>query len=314
MILKALLLVLFSLIPVLAKADCESFRPWREALARPSSTPAERADQDTAEYLARERLANEIYTDYRQNRGDLTQIEKCLVQIPDRANFLSTVQRVFFDNTLNALARSNRPTLRRLMALLQTSPTNSNQMVFRLTGHFDGLHRMDKKAGFHRATKSIFMDVSQIPANEWPIVFVHEVLHALDQDLYTATETFSQQDRIVNFDAGSPRSQEWLIAGLDRGLLGEYRAWYFTLAIYREGLEEGLWTKIPWMEQLIAPKGSAQDQFLFAFLDPRFSDPVDGPFSQPKVAAALAQLRARLRISGAPELGSLGQLFQVPTL
>lgn len=74
--------------------------------------------------------------------------------------------------------------------------------------------------------------------------------------------------------------RNWLLAGLDRGLLAEYRAWTATFQIYLQGKEEGLWSSRPWLEIILNEwdRKESLEKFTFHYLDQNSMDPQDGFF------------------------------------
>jgi hypothetical protein len=166
------------------------------------------------------------------------------------------------------------------------------------------------RAGVQRATRSFYLNIEKIPANEWLVVFIHEMLHGLDEDLYEALKIQSQEWRWNLYDSklDSDLAQflTWIRATLDLGLWGEYRAWYYTLLIYDEGLSEGLWSSIPWIDSAF---GKGRDALsVYQSLDVGFVDPEDGFFSNEPVRKMLKQVRTEARRSP-PPLGYLSRLF-----
>ena len=94
----------------------------------------------------------------------------------------------------------------------------------------------------------------------------------------------------------------WLLFGMDRGLLAEYRAWAATFKIYQEGLAIGLWTRRPWLDKILSQKRSEEkySEFSFRFLDARSADPTELIFSNRLIADGLKTLRQTLRDAPAP--------------
>jgi hypothetical protein len=89
------------------------------------------------------------------------------------------------------------------------------------------------------------------------------------------------------------------------------RAWTGTLAIYRRGLKENLWSRVASLEDVLAARraGEPLADFVFRYLDSRFRDPSEGPFARPPVRAALRALRQELSEGRLPrELGEIGEL------
>jgi hypothetical protein len=119
-------------------------------------------------------------------------------------------------------------------------------------------------AGYDRGTRSMYMDISKVPPNEWLVKLCHELLHSIDERVYQAVEDFADPDTLDEVirinknktDIAQLNPQEhkflmtWLGEGLNKGILAEYRAWALTDLIYRQGLSEGLWKPIAWIDRI----------------------------------------------------------------
>jgi hypothetical protein len=153
------------------------------------------------------------------------------------------------------------------------------------------------------------MNFNLVKPDEWPLVFLHEMLHSVDPMLKNAVHEYAELSR-------QGMSDEALLQGLHRGFLAEWRAWVVTLELYRRGLDKGLFRSNALMEKAL-PSGAARKmtfnhlkQYVFTRLDKSYVDPTTGPFASPDVRARLAQLRERLRHGEVPlELGALGELL-----
>lgn len=81
--------------------------------------------------------------------------------------------------------------------------------------------------------------------------------------------------------------------------------------IYDEGLIEGLWQKIDWLEAVKTERKSNEnlETFIYRFLNERSTDPADGVFSNALIKNALSSLRAQIVVTG--ELPPLGNLAEI---
>jgi len=185
-----------------------------------------------------------------------------------------------------------------------------------------------RTASFHRGYNSIFIDVQNIPSNDWLLRFVHEVSHSLDSELYNSIDIYNnealfqtlnswgQQGRSLNELSPELRKQldTWLMAGLSRGFLGEYRAWLATMVLYEEGLKDGTFKEFEWLEEIkkSRPPEISMRVHLLRFLSPSWEDPKKEIFSHAFIQQALKELRQKL--VDHPEripLGNLGQLLHL---
>ena len=96
-------------------------------------------------------------------------------------------------------------------------------LFFRLSSHSDKLRLPEgHRAGFHRGQDAIFMNFSHIPAADWLLVLVHELIHFADQKLRSAVVQFNalkpqvlsalNKDSLTLTDRG--KITAWLEAGL----------------------------------------------------------------------------------------------------
>ena len=189
------------------------------------------------------------------------------------------------------LARSSSPGIRRLL--------REKRVLTRVRILLDG----EGDGGLHRGDGHGFLNLATVPPNELPLIYLHEMLHALDPKVLEASRAY-----LRGSEASRQTGDElvrWLQAGLDRGLLAEWRAWTPTVRLYLEGRNENLWQKIPRVEEIIAARrsGEALGQTVFRFLDPRFPSPCEGIFATPLVGETLKTLRDEYRAGKRPLAG-----------
>jgi hypothetical protein len=312
---------------------CPELDPWvRELQALPpfATTPGWRSDRLQREWHSRRVVIHRLYEQYEQGAFDLERIEACLTS-PDlessKTDFFETLYFEFYERTLARLRHARSSGLRRFVDLTdRTYRDNRRRPLFRLTGHFDQNSPGSPFAGVHRASGSIYMDLSQIPRDEWYVIFIHEMAHKLDAQLAQATRDYSLNLGLLSeFELWAqrpslsdlpPEVREdldlWLISGLHRGLWAEYRAWYITFILYQEGVQEGLWKAIPRFETVLAGRPPAVNfaLYLYDHLVERAKMPNTGVYSSPIVREAIQQLLGQFRASDrTPELGSLGRIL-----
>jgi hypothetical protein len=306
---------------------CPLLAPWfaiKTQMQKDADTVQKRADFQASEFQVRESIAKQIFKNYQNHSLDLGQLNTCLASEPDKQNFLNTLQSAFYEGSLEALNNSKSPTVQRLLNTLR-SQLNGQAMLFRMINHYESAPDLVYKAGFYRGARSIFMNTDKIPANEWLLIFAHELTHSLDETLWASLDTYSQEEWVKSFADWSKkthRSQDlpsdireklnsWLSAGLDRGLWAEYRAWYVTLVIYMEGRQSGAWGPIGWADKILALRnpGESTAHLTYRYLDARFDNPTEGIFSLPLISQSLLELRASYRRSEKlPDLGSLQEI------
>lgn len=296
---------------------CQSLQAWSMMWQVPSSlqTISERQKFIDQEYSYREQLAESLFSNYLHGQIDFAQIEKCWVDLPMKESLLITLQAKFLLGSLQYLERSSSSVIKNFIQIFKNRYGSAQAASFKLVGHtqksIDGM-----KAGFHRADKSIFMDISKISRSEWMVILVHELSHSLDSEMNKSIPIYNNEAAVQKFvkwsQAGrhfqelNPREQQelsqWLEAGLSRGLFAEYRAWWATVQVYNAGLKDKLWEKIEWLEDL-------QSGSLYLNLDKNFKDPTESVFKNPLFQEGLAIVREKYRKDPAQlELGILDSL------
>jgi len=305
------LLLSVILIPT-SKADCEFLQNWKnanEALAKGRAKISERAQLLKEERVIRDKTIQDIFNGYLNETLKISNIETCLGQSPERQNFINTMNSIFYERTLQNLGRAKAPRISAFLKLLGEKFSDSLPL-FRLTGHYktekDG-DTPNLPGGFHRASGSVFMNISKIPSNDWTIIFIHELLHSLDEELWKAVEVYGHEDWIKEFEQWASKTEnfddlpadtqgrltQWIEAGLSRGFWGEWRAWTVSFAIYKQGLQEGLWKNIKWIDEILEKQKADEplEQFTYRFLDPRFKNPSDGFFKSKLMQNAVEKIR-----------------------
>lgn len=264
-----------------------------------------------------------IYTEYISNRisffpeKDIFEILdlECLSN-DDQNEVNQMLHSVFKEKTIDLIKSFGQKN--KIFAELIES--NKGQ-YFKLLGHYNEVAPNDKKGGFHRGNRSIFLNILKIPTNEWPIIFAHEHLHSLDLEMLKSVEEFSNKDLIkklitkaiavpdLNVWSTEEKHQlhEWLIHGLNRGFLGEYRTWTMTIILYQEALMNQQIQKIPWIEDILAKKHSHQklNHYILTYLSKKWTDPTDFPFNLKPISNSLIEIRKELlQEKNLPQLGT----------
>jgi len=319
--------ILLSIAPLSARAGaaCDFLAPWAGAeRAKPAHPSSIREAGESVEAVAAgiRSSADALYRLYRKGEVDERTLDDCfrsegLDASPDFDAFRNAVPGAFFRASLAEFLALRGPVTESFARALDERARTGNLVLFRLTGHSANLASpTDEKAGFHRGERSIFMDFGRIPANEWLLIFAHEYAHSLDPALSDAMPIFADPELRAKVDSLSRRTENvkalspeeladldrWLIAGLDRGYLAEVRAWALSFAIYEEGLADGAWKPIAWMDSMLRDRRRGETAIVFAarYLAPRFTDPeptgvAADLFSRVLVRTRLKQIRIRLR-------------------
>lgn len=294
--------------------DCSLISAWSQhKLTAPRTTLSERSQAAITDYDLRISTAGKIFQSYMN--GSLTPqfIQNCIPKT-DREQWLSSISQVFLKSSLVKLNSSKIKKLSELMQTVKAMSDAQGTTFFRATPHFPDDHSIESRnrAGVYRGSPSLFMNIDLIAPGEWLYLMAHELAHYTDPVLKSASEIWNQTETAKSiFELGKRHAslstlsadekkmlRNYLMAGLDRGLLAEYRAWIICFSIYEAGIKESLWGQIPWMQQILLLKQSRQswEAFTFGFLDKTFTDPeFSGLFSIKIVQEQYFELRQELR-------------------
>lgn len=258
-----------------------------------------------------ENAAHQVAQAYLKDSNAFVSALQCINDKRLESIFLPAVSRHLFQISLQSLQQTSSPILQRF-----ASAADKNQAQLRL---FDAVMRppitgAPESAGFDRSHGSVYMNLSKVTGGEWPLIFVHEIAHALDDRMSKAISEYNDRDlakRVAANPESNPDLDRWLKAGLDRGLLAEYRAWVVSLAAYQEARTSHAWASIAWVDELLAQQKPMEnlETFIFRYLDERFTDPTEGIFSLPSVQKRLKEMRAEFRRKTPPLEGTLNDIF-----
>ena len=281
------------------------------------------SDYQAAIYAEEKALAERIFERYQAGQLSPEFFGSCLGE-EDSTDLSSILPKVFFDASVAHLEVSKSITIQRFVAAIKEKQSRQNFVLMRLVGHLPkDLAPSNLPGGFHRGQQSIFINFAKIPPNEWLLIFSHEILHSLDArltqavidygaiaDIVSITKEFSSTQNLTSEQETA--IQKWINAGLDRGLLAEYRAWTLSFKIYQHGVKEKLWHPIVWVDRIL--QGQRADEplahYVLRFLDTRFTDPTDYPFSAAPVKDEFLKVRNNLRSQKSlPDLANLGDFM-----
>jgi hypothetical protein len=308
---------------------CASLQEWQQSQKAVQNPPISQLnsiavmkvvmDKERAERLKAAEKIVDLY--FLEGKKLGSSIQSCLANNPERSNFLYTLNSLFVNRSFDYLKRSQSPRVKKLMALVDKRYESKIPLIQMVNaGSKDP--KLAYKAGFHRGSGSIVMDMDLLQPSEWLLVFVHELLHAMDDEMSVAIGEFAKPEvpqflaqmnsENKNYDTWSlpeqKRSTHWVHAGLGRGLYAEYRAWVPTVLIYQEGLNDRLWGNIDWLDQVINANVNRDplNKFIYEFLDDRAENPTEGIFSLPIVRDLVIRVRHQVRSTNLyPKLGVL---------
>jgi hypothetical protein len=296
---------------------CAKLARWLDAEDRakaPNYTRQERHAWRKAAFAEKHRVAGLLFEDLLKGKLARGAIDSCVAGRPDYQDPLNFLQSQFLQKGLERLGRSAHPSIQAFLAMLQERFPGG--VLFRMTGHFREQSPSELMAGYHRSSQSIYMDWDKVPANEWLLILAHELLHSLDTRIWDGLEVAGLPENLRRVrklvrrntrfatlaEEDSRFLDHWVRAGLDLGLWAEFRAWLATLAIYEAGLQDRLWSPIPWMDRMVArcPAGPDRARCFYLYIDARSPDPTTGFVASPLVLQQIRKIRAEQRLWRSP--------------
>ncbi len=267
-------------------------------------------DEDNAKTARMQETARRAYALFRLQGTSLSMPLSCFASREDKDLYTALVNQVSLEESYLDLKQAKSQVIKDFVNQLAEKTQNGKYFPFVLAGHFFGQAPAAYRAGFNRSSGGIYMDVSQIPRNEWLVILSHEFIHNLDDRMTTAIEKFSDESTVSEVlriaQGPSPTANEltfvsaWIFEGLNKGLLAEYRAWVATDLIYQAGLEEGLWNRISWIDDFVNARDPQQRQIqilqklLELKQDPDFTKTIfQWPLLQTQYQKLIEALRAR---------------------
>ncbi|MDH4466871.1 MAG: hypothetical protein QE271_02330 [Bacteriovoracaceae bacterium] len=209
-------------------------------------------------------FANNFFNDYMKGKIDnhhLELIEECY-RDEEYQSINQEINLAFYNNTVEIIAKWGELS-HKFSKLLE----NSNSII-KIYGHNKPVKNLN--AGYDRGKLSIFMDITSIKPEEWPIHFIHEQVHALDKILRQSViyfgdpEIVDEIESIINNSLSAEKSGEndciltssqkeivskWCQASFERGIKTQMRAWSISTLLYLEAMNNNKITKIPWIEE-----------------------------------------------------------------
>lgn len=258
---------------------CDALEPWKQAIAARASLESwsplgdqlrKVSESWEQEYSVRTEVARNIFKAYLKGEMDLSGASACLEDTGEALDFMNSLRSVFYQESVGTLAKSQNPRVFRYLSLLSLFDSQGAWSLFDLRG-VGRLTPSEAVAGEHRRHQNIFMDFSKIQPTSWWIIFLHETLHRLDNNLYRASYFFStseNQNRVrqlaSQFKSVSQLSEgdaqfleEWVGWGFERGIVSEYRAWLQTFQIYQQLTSEKVIPRLEWLDNYLAGRDAS---------------------------------------------------------
>jgi hypothetical protein len=260
------------------------------------------------EYKARSTYLKELGILYLNGELENTYLDRDFKSLPNYQNIMNQFSVELLQLSIQKLQNSKIPDIQRMMAKYNSIYTQNSIPLFRITGaEIERESPTQEKGGFHRGNKSIFMDITRTNNKEWLFIFSHELFHALDEKLVESSVYFSTKDNLNEImmltmthdnlvelkSSQMMKLDKWILAGLNRGLFAEWRAWNFGLSIYSEGISEKLWGTIPFLENVLSFKDKNENTsvFIYRYLNERAKLSTEGFLGKPIIKEKIQEQR-----------------------
>ena len=211
------------------------------------------------------------------------------------------------------LTHSQNLTVRDYATRIVTTLDSGFIMPTKLFLHLGDHHPSEKPAGYDRSNKGIFFDLLEIDPAAFNIYLIHEFAHAFDPKLAQAINTFNDSQLTADIAAmvrskkqlaelsADDRSKldQYILAGLNRGILAELRAWITTSTLYLDLVNLGEQSPVGFMDQILGSNRSLTTQQLAQiwqeYLFKNFEKPNTNLFASPLLQEDLNVILNSLR-------------------
>lgn len=230
-------------------------------------------------------ISEQIYASFADESLDQDELSLCLASINDQS-FKHIASAHIRNEFISSLGRTQSPLLKTLLDDVYTS--NSSVII---SFHLDMEEDSNKRvASYHRTTKSIQLSLFRTSFNEAKLYLVHELVHKLDENalfrasldysnikvqkkLWSLAQDHEHPGQLENADRNL--LEQYLLNGLNRGLLAEFKAWSLSYRIYQEMMDHKEVEPIFWAERVLNKKLKNQSylDFIFSYYQANFTKP-----------------------------------------
>jgi len=262
-------------------------------------------------WKAHEILAEQIWQLFES--GELQKnkynIADCLQSPLNDQDLMLATNNIFLQKTFERLQKINPN-----MYFELNQKINFNQIVFQAFAFCEACQLQSKKilgekpAGYNLTTQALFMNIQTLSPEDWDVIFIHELGHHFDQTRKDSKQYFNiDQVKIIldlqkKYDRGErlddseiKQIDNWIMSGLNIGLLAEWRVWSFTLQYLDPVLNYQFGEKTKWLQNYKNLPSDIRYVELFKTLDRNFTNPATGLASHPLVLKRVQILRAQFR-------------------
>jgi len=262
-------------------------------------------------WKAHENLANQIWNLY--NKGELPaqgmdSLKDCFVEPISDVRLSQAINDRFLQGSLSEIKKINP---KKFDVLSQKYRIEN--MAFRVLDGAGLDHKeakavlSDLPAGFNIETRTLFFNISNVSRSEWNVIFIHEMGHFIDP-IEDHIEAFNNPKTVHQIDLISANNtieslsvddgriiDEWLMHGLNIGLLAEWRVWNFTVDYLSNATNYTFGPRSKWLQPLLKMNILDRKMKIFAILDNNIPDPTTERFSDGVIPKRLKQIRIKLR-------------------
>jgi len=263
-------------------------------------------------WKAHTQLAEKVWQMF--ERGELQKrefnIDACIKKPVNDNDLMLATNNIFLQKTFERLNKINPQ-----MYLELNQKIDFNQIVFQTFAYCEACQMNSKKilgeksAGYNLTTQALFMNIQTLSPEDWDVIFIHELGHHFDQTRKDSKNYFNLENikMILNlqkkFDNGESLStaelqqvDQWIMSGLNVGLLAEWRVWAFTLK-YLDGVsgQYNFGQQTQWLKKYRDMNTDQRDVELFRMLDSRFKNSNDQLLSHQLVQQRLNLIRTQIR-------------------
>ena len=233
-------------------------------------------------FLSKE-ISQEIYKGYVSGSLNKDFFKTCLNEDKD-AKLLDSISTAFKQNLLDDFSKSTVKPLRDLGSEYLSSPD-----LFIFQAKLKLPYKSDSKAGYYRISGAMYYMLPDIPHNEFKVIALHELLHKYDEkELYHSSGHYSDKavmsrgwDLSQKYSSYSELNtvdrkfmSQYILNGLKRGFLAEFKAWAATYELYKKMRQSGEVNSVQWVDEILAQQGQQNYlDFIFDYYRERFVRP-----------------------------------------
>ncbi len=230
-------------------------------------------------------ISKQVFASFADDSLNSNELKLCLATIDD-ISFEHIASALFRSKFIDSIGSTKSPLLKMLLDDV-FGPNNDPIIGFHLGLEEDPHKRI---ASYHRTGKSIQLSILKTTFNEAKLYLVHELVHKLDENaLFKSSLNYSNisdQKKIwglaqkyslphqLNYNEKALLDQ-YLLNGLNRGLLAEFKAWSLSYRIYQEMIDHQEINPISWAQKVLNkhPINQSYLDFIFSYYQPRFTKP-----------------------------------------